>query len=243
MKRAAVFVEGETEAAFVLKLLEALAGERAISLIGETQFGGIFTQDYLSIKSGSEYEFLVANCRNDAKVPSAIRDRHQQLTDAGYELILGLRDLYPLLISELSKLKAGISSVLPKNGAPAHVVIAVSEVEAWFIEEITHFSKTHVELTEKAIATKTGYALGSRTAEAIPHPAGLLNEAYSIVGMAWRKKRSQVDRIVGLLDYRFLIENSAQFSVSLREFIDHIQTFFEPVGSPVACATDSEKAL
>jgi hypothetical protein len=226
LKRAAIFVEGETEAAFVLRLLKAIAGERAISLIAETQFGGIFTQDYQNITTDSEFEFLVSNCRNDAKVASAIRDRHASLTNNGYELILGLRDLYPLLLSELERLRAGISSIIPTSGARTHVIIAVAEVEAWFIEEVTHFAKTDARLTEHAILAKTGYSLASRAAEGIPHPAGVLNDAYSIVGMAWRKKKSQVDRIVGLLDYDFLTEDAVRFSNSLAEFISHIRHFF-----------------
>lgn len=225
MKRAAIFVEGQTEAIFVRSLLHKMAGSRGVSFLGEKQFGGVFLQDYRSNNNGDEFEVLIANCCNDGKVVSSIRERYVSLVSAGYILILGLRDLFPFALSELGRLQAGMASVMPTGEVPAHIVVAVAEVEAWFIEEVTHFSRLHSDLTEEAIKQATGYVLSDRTAESLPHPADTLDKAYQIVGFAWKKRQGQVERTVDNLDLELLLSDVTLHSASFAEFIGHVDTF------------------
>lgn len=225
MKRAAIFVEGQTEAVFVRALLQEMAGARGVSFLGEKQFGGVFQQEYRSENTGAEFEVLIANCCNDGKVVSSIRERYISLVAAGYQLILGLRDLFPFTPGDLARLQTGMASVMPTGGIPAHVVVAVAEVEAWFIEEVTHFARVHIDLTEEAIEHATGYKLSDRVAETLPHPADTLDKAYQIVGFSWKKRLNQVERTVQSLDYDFLLGDVPNHSASFTEFIAHVDGF------------------
>lgn len=225
MTRAAVFVEGETEAAFVRELIKFMAAGRSIAFIGERQFGGFFVQEYADSATKVEYEILIANCCNDARVSTSIRERYNALISAGYTAILGLRDLYPIDFADLEKLRAGISSTLPSGPVNPSVVVAVSEVEAWFIEEISHFSRVDPALTETTILAVTGYDISSRSAESIRHPADMLNTIYQTVGLAWRKKQKQVDRMMSVLDYSKISNDVRLYSASLNEFMVHLDAF------------------
>lgn len=226
MKKAAIFVEGHTEAAFVRELVTKIGGVRGVNFIGEDQNRGVFIQKYQSYQPDNSFEVLIANCCNDAAVVTYIRERYQALTGAGYELILGLRDLYRLTHAELPRLKQGMKSVTPTGSVPVHIIVAVAEVEAWFIEEITHFLRLDTRLTEAGIKAATGYTLGSRAAENIPHPAGLLHDAYQVAGMAWHKTAAHVARTLGALDFAYLQNDSRHHSQSMDEFFTHIEDFF-----------------
>lgn len=225
MKRAAIFVEGQTEAAFVRRLFIDLAGSRGIRLIGEKQFKGIFSQEYATGTNNDQYQVLIANCCNDEKVMTAIKDRYAGLESAGYDVIIGLRDLFPLTHLELSNLKAGMQSVTPTGQVPTTVVVAVAEVEAWFIEEITHFARVDPALTEASILLATGYGLSSRTAETLPHPAEALHQAYQVANLAWRKKENQIARTVNSLDIATLHGDARNHSQSLDEFLGIVDAF------------------
>lgn len=207
------------------KLLIALANGKGINITGEKQFRGVFQQQYSEVDNNAEYEVLIANCCNDETVVTQIRDRYGSLSAAGYSVIIGLRDLYPIAQAELGKAEQRMATVLPQGGVPVHVCIAVSEVEAWFIEEITHFERLDVGLTPAAILAATGYDIQSRKAENLEHPADTLNNAYQVAGMAWRKTDRQVTRLVDVLDYAFLHSDSRGHSASLNGFLAHVDNF------------------
>ncbi|MBB3909534.1 DUF4276 family protein [Sphingomonas desiccabilis] len=227
MKKVAIFVEGHTEAAFVRKLVIHVAGARGVNFISEVQHGGVFVQHYHDHSPGNDLEVLIANCCNDAAVLTFIRERYEKLAAAGYSSVLGLRDLYPLTHQELPALEAGMQTRVPDGDVPVQLVVAVAEVEAWFIEEVTHFTRIDPLLDDESVQVATGYSLSSRLAESLPHPAETLHQAYQVAGMAWRKTSSQVARTVSSLDFGFMLQDARKHSQSMDLFLCHLEEAFQ----------------
>ncbi|MDG2515633.1 hypothetical protein P7B04_23470 [Sphingobium yanoikuyae] len=204
MKRAAVFVEGQTEAIFIKRLLEEMAGEHAIVFSRERKHAGLYIIEAVSVARGQKYEVLIVDCCTDNQVLSSIIERYPSLEGAGYELIVGVRDLYPQPAASLPVVQAAIAPHLPVGAAVVFMAIAVQEVEAWFLQEETHFAKVDPALTSASIKSATGYDIHNDLSEEVAHPAGLLNDIYRIAGKAYRKTKKHVERTVDALDYHHL---------------------------------------
>lgn len=221
--KTAVFVEGQTEAVFVKRLIEELAGHGNVLFSEEKYEGQVYHVLYSTGSCGQQHEALIVNCCNDSRVVSAIVERHQSLLHAGYTCIIGVRDLYPLQGSQLLAVEAAVAATLPKSSIPITVVIAVMEVEAWFIEEETHFARIDPSLTCAVIRGGTSYDITSGMSESIGHPARLLHDIYALAGLAYRKKRKHVERTIEALDYTNLYIASQQRSGSLAKFIGALE--------------------
>jgi hypothetical protein len=72
-----------------------------------------------------------------APLPQLIIERHAGLGVAGYDLILGLRDLYPLRIADLAALKAGLARALPTTAPKTH--------REWFSSRLLDAGRDHGE--------------------------------------------------------------------------------------------------
>ncbi len=225
MKRAAFFVEGQTELIFVRRLLEEIAGARNIAFHEERRHA----KSYLVLKAdhvvAQKYYALIVDCAADNAVASAILDRYAVLSAAGYELILGLRDLYPLSFGELPALRAGLGTILPTGNPQAHITIAVAEVESWFMQENTHFGRIDPACTRAAIQATTGFDIEMDSAEALPHPAVTLDTAYRIGGKRYKKSKKHISRTVRAIDCEHLYLDRRAMLASFNEFAVHIEKF------------------
>lgn len=94
----------------------------------------------------SEYYFQIIDACNDAQVLSAILRRAKGFINAGYELIVGLRDMYSEEYKAIEKRRiinpdvcerfVSVSKeIISHSGyeGTAHVCFAIMEVEAWFL--------------------------------------------------------------------------------------------------------------
>ena len=88
---------------------------------------------------------------NDELVQSDIRDSCESLAKKNYQKILGLRDVYPKTFADIPKLELGLKYGIPTKYFPIHIILAIMEVEAWFLAETTHFSRIHPSLTNDLI--------------------------------------------------------------------------------------------
>ena len=89
-----------------------------------------------------KYEALIYDSGNHEKVKSDILDQIESLALNGYTEVIGLRDLYPLPITDLSRLERGLAFIPPIISPPTipfSIVVAVHEVESWFIAECSHY--------------------------------------------------------------------------------------------------------
>ena len=225
MKRAAFFVEGQTEAIFLKRLLQEMAGDHNIIFHEEKKHAGIYLLQSTTAPTTERYEALIVDCSNDDQVLSSILDRYSDLVTAGYDLIIGIRDLYPLPAAALAAVQAAIQPIIPNTPTPVIMTIAVQEVEAWFLQEESHLSRIDPRLTATAIHAATGYNINSDLAEGVGHPATLLHEIYQIAGLAYRKNRRQVQRTVSAIDYSRLYIERRPLMPSIDPLLSGIERF------------------
>ena len=230
MKRLAIFVEGQTEKIFVRKLLEEIAGKNNIAIAEQDMQGrqnSRFTVLTMSdpVTAQTKYYVLICNSGSDNSFVSDIRDQYASLVSSGYSKIIGLRDVYPIPIADKGILERSLRTVLPRGGVSSHIVLAVMEVEAWFLAEWKHFMKIDANLTPSLIQLNLGFNPEVDNMEHRNHPAEDLHKAYQLVGKSYRKKENHVNRVVSNLDYEFLYLQLAGVVPSLGKFIRYIDDF------------------
>ena len=217
-KKFAVFVEGATEQEFTIRLLTELAGHYSIEFEIHTQYRGSLNFTELRTSQTPDIHILVANCCNDEQVKSQIIDQYESLKLAGYSLIVGLRDVYPFNHDDIEELESGMSFGLPVGDTPIHIHLAIMEIEAWFIEEITHFSRIDNGITLDALVDN-GFDHNNTCASELAHPAETLGNIYKYVGKGYSKNKRQVQRTIDALSYEELYINTRQKSSSLNNYI------------------------
>ncbi|PZU96368.1 MAG: hypothetical protein DCE90_09955 [Pseudanabaena sp.] len=230
MKRLAIFVEGQTEKIFVRKLLEEIAGKNNIAIAEQAMQGkknSRFTVLTISdpLTAQTKYYVLICNSGSDNSVVSDICDQYASLVSSGYSKIIGLRDVYPIPIADKGILERSLRIVLPRGSVTSHIVLAVMEVEAWFLAEWKHFMKIDINLTPSLIQSSLGFNPEVDNMEYRNHPAEDLHQAYQLVGKSYRKRENQVNRVVSNLDYEFLYLQLAGIVPSLGKFISYIDDF------------------
>lgn len=226
MKKIGIFVEGQTEQIFLERLIEEIAGRHNVAFHIEQWFSKQFTVLKSELVNDEQFFILIVDCCSDGAVVSAILSRYSGLEAANYDLILGLRDLFPLLHTDLLNLKSGIASVLPQGALPVHVTIAVAEIEAWFVQENTHFPRIDPQLSSANIHAQLGYDITTALAEDLLNPASTLNEIYQLAGKAYSKSKKRVGRTVGALDMGHLYLDRRAMLSSYDEFVGRLDNFF-----------------
>lgn len=233
MKKIAFFVEGQTEQIFVKRLIKEIIGYNNLTILLKKISGGTnapkreFVRNY-SISLKSEYTALIYDCGSDNRVKSEIIDNINSLREAGYICIIGLRDLYPLSLEELPRLEKGLKYLpypLNKKDYPFDIVVAVREVETWFLAESSHFLKVDKRLTGQFIEKQLGFNPDTANSISREHPSEDINRIYKLIGRSYTKKYWQVEKLVNRLDFN-KIKKDIRFKIpSLNELITAIETF------------------
>lgn len=232
MKKMAIFVEGETESCFTDKLLREIANEKSLQILLVKASGGARSARIYTViadsGSGSDKNFYIQiiNSGTDNRISSDIRDNYEALMKAGFSVIIGIRDVFPLLIADLPKLRTGLRFGLRTKPISVDFVLGVMEIEAWFLAEHTHFSQIHPKLSASRIAAVHGFDPSVDDMQLRTHPALDLHNAYSLEGLAYKKTGSQILRIVEALDYAAIyLEHKAKFP-DFAVFMRVIDQFF-----------------
>lgn len=233
MKKIAFFVEGQTEQVFINRLVKEIIGYNNLTVLLKKITGGTnapkreFVRNY-SISLKSEYTALIYDCGSDNRVKSEILDNINSLREAGYTCIVGLRDLYPLSIEELPRLEKGLKFLpypLKKKDCPFDIVIAVREVETWFLAETSHFQKVNKSLTGRFIEKHLGFNPDTVNPISREHPSEDINRIYKLVGRSYTKKYWQVEKLVNRLDFNKIRKDLRYKISSLDELITTIERF------------------
>jgi len=233
MKRIAFFVEGQTEQIFVNRLIKDVLGTNQINIIQKQFRGGVNIPKQEIMRNSSfsrnpKYEVLIFDCGSDNRVKSEIIDNIESLRNRGYEMIIGLRDLYPLPLDDLEKLEKGLR-FLPKrlknDEQYFDVIIAIHEIEAWFMAETNHFKKIDKRLTGRYIKDRLGFDPYAIDAQTRVHPAKDLNNIYRLVGKSYTKRYNATTRVVNKLDFNY-IRNYLRYDIHpLDRLLNIIETF------------------
>ncbi len=212
MKRIAFFVEGQTEQIFVNRLIKEILGTTQINILQKQFRGGVSIPKQEIVRNSSfsrnpKYEVLIFDCGADNRVKSEIIENISNLRKRGYGMIIGLRDLYPIPIDNLERLEKGLR-YLPhhlKKDAPFYdMIIAIHEIEAWFLAETNHFKKIDKRLTGHFIKEHLGFDPYVIDPESREHPAKDLDNIYRLVGKSYTKKYNATTRVVNKLDFNHI---------------------------------------
>jgi hypothetical protein len=227
IRKLAIFVEGLTEQEFTIRLLTELAGKRGMNFEIQEQYRG--TLSFRELRSfhipeqhHQPISILVANCRADNQVKSQIIDNYKSLTLQGYSLIVGLRDVYPFVHDDIKTLEEGLLTGLPIGSIPIHIHLAIMEIEAWFLEEMTHFKVIDSNITSQALID-CGFDYENSRAYSLHHPTEILEKIYQTVGKGYGKNLPHIKRTVEAISYEELYLNTCSKAPSLNKFIASLE--------------------
>jgi hypothetical protein len=207
MDKMAIFVEGQTEQCFTEQLLNEIAGRHNVHIDTIQAFGGsAHARSFRAIEASrphpqKNYYVLICDCSNDSRVLSDVRDEYSSLTAQGYREIVGIRDVYPLSPSTIPTIRSDFIALTPQTPVQPLLVLAVMEIEAWFLAEHTHFIRLHSGLTLAAVRTELGYDPSTHDVQLVPNPAADLRKGYNLVGLGYNKSRAHVQRTLNVLDF------------------------------------------
>ncbi len=231
-KKIACFVEGQTEQIFVERLFQEIAGYKKIAIATYKFTGSKSNRVSQPLKSttvnNAAFFVLIYDCGSDSHVVSDIKSQHNSLSNNGYEKIIGLRDLYPKPLDEKENIEKGIRGLLKplqKTGIPISVILAIMEIEAWFLAEWHHFAKIDSRLTPEFILQEYGLDIKNSNIEARHHPAEDLKEIYQLIGKTYNKSQATSQEIIDFLDYEWLYLDLIKTVQQLKKFIEEIDSF------------------
>jgi hypothetical protein len=227
--RGSIFVvEGHTEQIFVRKFIEQMAVLKKIHISWENLHKGILVM----IRSEgtpvdlSSHHIRIINVEGDEKVNSFIKDNLKNFKAKGYEIIYGVRDKYTgdnkkqpvdqIAIDEIFKPLADDLKITLK------IIVAIEEIEAWFLSVPIFFSEYDKSLTIANINEVHGIDLSSISVESITHPAALIDNILTTVGKRYKKRQDDSYKITDTLDYDTLYLEKSESIRSLNMFVDAI---------------------
>ena len=214
-RRLAVFVEGQTELVFVCEFLKQWYGYDT-SVIGfacyNLQNNEFCDAAYQYGSEESENYFMLVNVGNDNSVLSKILSRLTYLVNQGYQLVIGLRDMYSkqyvqdagghVIDEEVNQKHIdAVRDVLKSaaNGEKVDFHFAIMEVEAWLLGMHDYLLSIDKRLTGDYIKESTDIDLDADPEKTIVHPAMELGRIYGLVGKKYDKHLSDISAIMSIL--------------------------------------------
>lgn len=185
-------------------------------------------------------QFLLRNVGNDESVSSMLIEGYEKLKDAGYEQIVGLRDVYgenyksiynrslePTHVEQFcSDIRESLSDFIA-DAENVQLHFAVMEVECWLLEIMKRNVMKQLDgrLTTEWIKEKLDIDLDGNLEYSLFHPATKLSEILSSVGGTYSKHWSDIKNIVFKLekeDFEELFQSgrSKSFSAFYKTIFD-----------------------
>jgi hypothetical protein len=111
-----------------------------------------------------------------------------------------VRDVRPdFAHADIPDLERGLPKYIKTSLIPVEFILAIMEIEAWFLAETTHFPKLDPAITVAAIKAAYGFDPENDDMEQRLAPADDLNNCYAIAGKTYQKHLAQ--DTVDALDY------------------------------------------
>ncbi len=232
MRRVAIFVEGQSELIFVreflLKWFDYQVDLECRNLFTDEKFD---RADYDFSNPSANVHFQVINVGMDGNVLSRILSREQYLYNAGYEKIIGLRDMYSGDYKKIvqdrtvdlqvnGRFKQGtLVSINQKAKQPGQIrfCFAIMELEAWWIGIPSLWENIDFELKQQ---NERWFSFP----ESVFHPAVFIDNLFQSKNNTYKKKKAEVESIVGKIsreDYVDLYDS--QRCSSFCEFVQYVQ--------------------
>lgn len=217
-------VEGQTERIFVEKFIEVVAGTLAYSVTSDEHHGDsriqVFSRSNVPVGQ-ADYVISIIDVGNDDKVRSYVDDENIEVfIKKGFQSVYGLRDKYTGSGREVN-LNFNISKdkeLRDKWGLNIEVVVAVQEVEAWFLSVPEFFTAYDNSLLVRKINSILGYDISTVQIELIKHPAQEINKVLTTVGKKYKKKERDTHKIAHNLNYQTLYLEKSHVIPALGRF-------------------------
>lgn len=228
MTSVAIFVEGQTELIFVEQLLFKMLGYQHLHIERLEQHGSFFYD--IGVRgappSDARHRVTLNNCSSDGKVLAAIEERAALLRSQHFDRVIGLRDIYPNPTAELKEIYDETIKRLAALPIACEMVIAVREIEAWFLADSSHFTSLDAILTPAFILERLGVNVETQDVEHVQHPAGQLEDIYRLANRSYDKKASEAHSVVNALDYDYLYLEARDRVPMLGRFLDVVDSCF-----------------
>jgi hypothetical protein len=239
MKKIAIFVEGQTELIFVREYLLKQFEYQGIDLECRNLFKDekIQSAEYDFPNKEAKVHFQIINVGNDTSVLQRILKREQLLWNAGYERIIGLRDMYSSDYIEAMKQPREIKPELnrkfiegtnktleQKAKEPQNIKFhfAIMELEAWFLGIPELWERKGI--SNQSIKDKIGFDLSTIDPETtFLHPAETIKDILKIINEPYRKQASEVESLVSCIEKQDFedLQNSQKCN-SFKEFTSNL---------------------
>ncbi|MFH1287071.1 MAG: DUF4276 family protein [bacterium] len=207
MTKISFFVEGQTERIFLEKFLSEYFGIIKVTIKSNKLIGDKTHQIRArKINSNTEVYVLIYEVMNGDKVVSEVLDRAERMIKVGYRQLLALRDLYPKKIEEKDRIINATLKEFNKSQFADKLkhILAIMEIEAWFLADYKLFEKIDKRLTTQFINHNSGLDLMNTDPETYPHPAKIIDTILKIVGKSYKKHEEQSYNIIHNINYEFL---------------------------------------
>ena len=234
-----MFVEGQTELVFVREFLSKWFGYDS-NLIGFDCYY-LFKNEFRDVaytfgSVESENYYMLVNVGNDYSVLSKIRDRMHHLENLGYQLVIGLRDMYSAqyikdahgrriddAVTQLhvEAAKEQIAEMDMEEKVAFH--FAIMEVEAWLLGMPRFLQAVDERLTPESVFQSTGINLADNPETTFFHPAAELAKIYEIAGKKYDKHETDIASIMAPLQVEdFLSLMNLGHCQTFKAFVDSL---------------------
>ena len=225
MKKAIIVVEGQTEQIFTHTLIQKLVSLQPYHIHLQKLHGGLEIEigpRGTSIEHATHY-IRIINVEGDDQVNTYIEDRLIAFKNRDFKTIYGLRDRFTG-----DKQKTKLSTELINNrckeleaehGITIEVIVAIEEIEAWFMSVPNFFINYDDSLTLAKINEILGYDLSTTHVESLPHPSQTIHQILSSVNKTYKKRSAEVHKIVSVLDFDSLYLEKTNSIQPLKKFV------------------------
>ena len=211
MRKVAIFTEGQGEQIFVCELLlRVVSYEVALSIECLQLRAGNFQKARPNYPNpNSTVHYLIVDVGNDEKVLSAISERHENFISIGYDVIIGLRDMYSDAYRRRSSSKIDDSvtnSFISKhnetiqgmsNPDKIFIFFAIMELESWLLSMYRLLERFNPTLNCEHIERELGFDLSKINPETkFFHPAKHLANILALAGKRYKKSKDHMESIL-----------------------------------------------
>jgi hypothetical protein len=229
MNKMAIFVEGYSELLFADKLVQEIANRNSVQIGWRQVRGGTTTRrTSREIKAagpnaGQEHFVLILDCGGETAVKSRMLQEYANLASAGYSRIVCLRDVRPTFThATIPLLEASLPKYVKTKPIQVSFILAIMEIEAWFLSEHTHFARIDPNITPARILAALGFDPEREDMQQRLMPALDIQNVYSLEGKSYTKGS---DITVNALDYVHVYTTVADRLPYLRKLCDTIDAF------------------
>lgn len=205
-----VYVEGQSEMLFITDLLSkysgydpTLCGYSCINLRANQHE---YRSHPIQGDMDSRHYYQVINVNNDELVVSKIKNSLSDLAKKGFELIIGLRDVYGENYKKLNKNRPTVNwdliirmletqnRELNSNSLPVKLHFAIMEFEAWLIALMK--TNRSMNAAELEIMSQSAGLDNTQNVEEIFHPSVKLKSMLQTIDKTYDKKEGDVQSIL-----------------------------------------------